>query len=92
MTLLRAMSPEWVPTRDLLQALLRDQVEKVVDGRSVAKMEGKVAVDDVVYPSDSERAGEIIIEAGNKITKNVAEIICTSGSSTLKSWTLPERR
>ena len=30
-------------------------------------------------PVGSERAGEIIVESGQKITKNVAETICTSG-------------
>ena len=53
--------------------------EKIVDGRSVGKIEGKIAVDDVVYPADSDRAGEIIVECGQKITKNAAETICTSG-------------
>ena len=38
--------------------------QKVVDGRSAGKIEGKVAVEDVVYPAKSERAGEIIIESG----------------------------
>ena len=45
-------------------------------GRSAAKIEGKVAVDDVVYPVGSERAGEIIIESGQRITKTAAETIC----------------
>ena len=53
--------------------------EKVVDGRSVGKIEGKIAVDDIVYPVGSDRAGEIIVESGQKITKNAAETICTSG-------------
>ncbi len=30
-------------------------------------------------PASSDRAGEIIVEAGQKITKNAAETICTSG-------------
>ena len=52
---------------------------KIVDGRSAAKIEGKLAVGDVVYPPDSPRAGEILVECGQKITKNAAETICTSG-------------
>ncbi len=79
MTLLRAMSPELSTDNDLLNVFYETKSEKVVDGRSVAKLEGKVAVDDIVYPSESERAGEIIVEAGNKISKNTAETICTSG-------------
>ena len=44
-----------------------------------AKIEGKIAVGDIVYPVGSDRAGEIIVESGQKITKNAAEAICTSG-------------
>ncbi|MCA9201947.1 MAG: DNA-directed RNA polymerase subunit beta, partial [Planctomycetales bacterium] len=61
MTLLRAMSPSMGSDSQLLQAFYETKVEKVVDGRSVNKIENKVSVDDVVYPSDSERAGEVII-------------------------------
>src|SRR5690606_16309137 len=60
---------------------------KIVDGRSAGKIEGKVAVEDVVYPVGSDRAGEIIIEGGHKITKTAAEVICTSG---VKSVTVME--
>ena len=34
--------------------------EKIVDGRSAAKIEGKIAVEDIVYPAGTEKAGEII--------------------------------
>jgi DNA-directed RNA polymerase subunit beta len=79
MTLLRAMDPKYGQDSALLRAFYETTVEKIVDGRSVGKIEGKIAADDVVYPPASERAGEILIEAGHKITKNVAELICTSG-------------
>lgn len=79
MTLLRAMDPKYGQDVDLLRTFFPTTVERVVDGRSVAKIEGKIAVGDVVYPAKSERAGEIILESHQKITKNVAEIICTSG-------------
>ena len=65
-------------------------IEKVVDGRSAAKLESKIAVDDIVYPSGSERAGEIILESGQKISKNVAEIICTSGLTSVEVMTDPK--
>jgi len=48
------------------------------------KIEGKLAIGDIVYPSDSPRAGEIIVECAQKITKNVAETICTSGLKQLE--------
>ena len=79
MTLLRAMDPRFGSDADLIKVFYETSTEKIVDGRSVGKVEGKIAVDDIVYPSGTDRAGEIIVEAGQKITKNAAEIICTSG-------------
>lgn len=90
MTLLRAMDPKFSEDADILRAFYESKKEKVVDGRSVAKLEGKVAVDDVVYPASSDKAGEIIIEAGQKITKNAAELICTSGVKTVEVMTAPK--
>ncbi|WP_164104289.1 DNA-directed RNA polymerase subunit beta [Candidatus Laterigemmans baculatus] len=78
MTLLRAMSPAMSTDADLLAAFYETETVKITDSRSAVKLEGKIAVDDVIYPAGSDRAGEIIIEAGHKITKNVAETICTS--------------
>jgi DNA-directed RNA polymerase subunit beta len=79
MTLLRAMDPRYGQDSALLKAFYSTTVEKIVDGRSVGKIEGKIAVEDIVYPASSDRAGEILVEAGQKITKNAAELICTSG-------------
>jgi DNA-directed RNA polymerase subunit beta len=79
MTLLRAMSAKYSLDEDIIRAFFATRTEKVVDGRSVGKIEGKIAVTDVVYPSSSDKAGEVILEAGHKITKNAAETICTSG-------------
>ena len=47
---------------------------------NTVKIEGKLAIGDVVYPAKSDRAGEIIVEAGQKVTRNAAETICTSGA------------
>ncbi|HZZ71305.1 MAG TPA: DNA-directed RNA polymerase subunit beta [Pirellulales bacterium] len=84
MTLLRAMDPKYSHDAELLRVFYDTSVEKIVDGRSVTKIEGKIAVDDIVYPANSEKAGEIIVEAGQKISKNVAETICTSGLATVE--------
>jgi len=78
MTLLRSMDPKYGDDASLLRAFYRTTVEKIIDGRSVSKIEGKLAVADVVYPASSDRAGEIIVESGQKITKNVAEQICAT--------------
>ncbi|HUY37101.1 MAG TPA: DNA-directed RNA polymerase subunit beta [Pirellulales bacterium] len=84
LTLLRAMDPKYSQNADLLRCFYETTVEKVVDGRSAAKIEGKIAVADVVYPAGSEKAGEIILEAGQKVGKNAAELICTSGLSSVE--------
>jgi DNA-directed RNA polymerase subunit beta len=78
-TLLRALDPKYSNDADIIRSFYETAVQKVVDGRSVSKIEGKLAVDDVVYPMGTERAGELIVEAGHKITKNAAEIICSCG-------------
>jgi DNA-directed RNA polymerase subunit beta len=90
MMLLRAMDPKYGQDSDLLRVFYDTTVEKVVDGRSVGKIEGKIAVTDIVYPHNSDKAGEVIVEAGHKITKNLAEIICTSGLSSVE--VMPEAK
>jgi DNA-directed RNA polymerase subunit beta len=79
LTLLRAMDPKYSRDSEILKLFYKTSVEKVAGGRSVGKLEGKIAVDDIVYPKGSERAGEIIVDAGNTITHDQAELICTSG-------------
>ena len=90
MMLLRAMDPKYSQDDDLLRAFYQTSVETIVDGRSVSKIEGKLALGDVVYPADSPRAGEIIVECGHKITKNAAELICTSGLKSVE--VMPDQR
>src|SRR5262245_4533189 len=89
-TLLRAMSPKYSTDTDILKAFYEANVEKISDGRSVAKIEGKISVDDVCYPSSSDRAGEIIVEAGHKITKNQAETIVTAGVTKVEVLETPK--
>jgi DNA-directed RNA polymerase subunit beta len=79
MTLIRAMDPKYGTDEALLRVFYETEKVKVVDGRSVAKLENKLAVSDIIYPTSSQRAGEVIVESGQKITKNLAETICTSG-------------
>src|SRR4051812_10947760 len=77
--LLRAMDPKYGMDADLLRTFYETIKQKISDGRSAAKIEGKVAVGDIVYPVGSERAGEIIVETNQRITKTAAETICSSG-------------
>ena len=91
-TLLRAMSPEYSSDADIIKSFYEARVEKIVDGRSVVKVQDRIAVDDVVYPSTSEKAGEIIVEAGHQITKETAELICTTGVKKVEVIDLPKTR
>ncbi|MEX0713092.1 MAG: DNA-directed RNA polymerase subunit beta, partial [Pirellulales bacterium] len=84
LTLLRAMDPKYSQNAELIRCFYETAIEKVVDGRSVSKIEGKIAVSDVVYPANSDKAGEIILETGQKISKNAAELICTSGLTSIE--------
>ncbi|WP_425615112.1 DNA-directed RNA polymerase subunit beta [Anatilimnocola sp. NA78] len=89
-TLLRAMSAKYSTDTDLIRAFYETTSEKIADGRSVVKIEGKISVDDVCYPLGSDRAGEIIVEAGHKISKTAAEIICTAGVSKVEVMPVPK--
>ncbi len=88
--LLRAMSPKYSTDADIIRAFYDTRSEKVVDGRSVGKIEEKIAVDDIVYPASNKRAGEIIVEAGKKITKSIAETICNSGLKKVEVMDAPK--
>jgi DNA-directed RNA polymerase subunit beta len=79
LTLLRAMDPKYTHDAEILKLFYKTEKVKTEGGRYVVKVEGKIAVDDIVYPKGAERAGEIIVDAGCKISHDQAELICTSG-------------
>ncbi len=89
-TLLRAMDPRFSDDAAILRAFYDTTVEKVVDRRSVSKLEGKIAVGDIVYPKESERAGEVIVECGHRISPDQAEVICTSGLTSVEVMPTPK--
>ena len=88
-TLLRAMSPDLSTNQQILSAFYETENVKISDGRSVPKIEDRISVDDVVFPNDHERAGEILVEAGQKISKAIAETICGSGVKAIEVMTPP---
>jgi len=89
-TLLRAMDPKYSTDADLLNAFYETGTIKIGGGRSAGKIEGKIAVDDVVYPSGHDKAGEIIVEAGHKISKDISETICTAGVKSIDAMETPK--
>ena len=89
MTLLRAMTPKYGEDASLIRLFYDTKKVKVVDRRSAKKLEGKYAVDDVVYPAKSNRPGELIVDAGERISEEAAEIIVTSGVKVLEIMDAP---
>jgi len=79
LTLLRAIDPKYSRDNEILKLFYKTTIEKIAGARSVPKIEARIAVDDIVYPKGSERAGEIIVDAGCKISHDQAELIATSG-------------
>ncbi|MDA7950045.1 MAG: DNA-directed RNA polymerase subunit beta [Pirellulaceae bacterium] len=90
MTLLRAMDPAYSTDADLIRLFYKTTKEKIKGASTAKKIEGKIAVDDVVYPSGHENAGEIILDAGKKITENISELICTCGIRSIEVIPLPK--
>ncbi|MEM9827803.1 MAG: DNA-directed RNA polymerase subunit beta [Planctomycetota bacterium] len=89
-TLLRAMDPKLSTDADILSAFYPTETIKITSGKSAAKIEGMVAVDDVVFPTGHERAGEIIVEAGHKIGKEISETIATAGVKSIEAMAMPK--
>ncbi|MGL4594871.1 MAG: DNA-directed RNA polymerase subunit beta [Thermoguttaceae bacterium] len=79
MLLLRAMSEEYGTNAQLIRVFYPTQVIKIDSAKSAVTLEGKLAVTDVVYPTGHEKAGEIIVEATQLITKAKAEVIRAAG-------------
>ena len=89
-TLLRAMDPKLSTDADLLKAFYPAMTQKISGPKSAPKIEGKIAVDDIVYPSGHEKAGEIIVEPGYRITKDQSEEICTAGVKSVECMDAPK--
>ena len=89
-TLLRAMDPKYGEDAAIIRAFYETAKVKIVNRRSASKLVGKHAVDDIVYPTGSDRAGEIIVDTGQKISEDMAEIICTAGVKTCEVISPPK--
>jgi DNA-directed RNA polymerase subunit beta len=90
MTFLRAMDPRFSDDAAILRAFYPTTQEKIVDRRSASKLVGRIAVGDIVYPPPSERAGEVIVESGHVISQDQAELICTSGLTSVEVMQAPK--
>ncbi|QDT64615.1 DNA-directed RNA polymerase subunit beta [Calycomorphotria hydatis] len=85
MTLLRAMAPELTDDATLIKLFHESETIKLKGSGIEEKITGKHAGEDIVYPVDHERVGEIIVECGGAINAKLAEEIV---ASTLKEITI----
>ncbi len=88
MTFLRAMGPEFGSTQALIKLFYKTQTIKCNKDDAIEQLTGKRAADDLIYPPGHERCGEIIVEAGQAITKPLAEEV---RHSSLKSVEVIEK-
>ena len=80
MMLLRAMSPNYSTNPQLMREFFKTATVSVSSAKTtLSQLEGKVSVSDVVHPKSHEKAGEIIVESGETITKAKASEICAAG-------------
>ena len=89
-TLLRAMDPKFGEDSAIIRAFYETAKVKIVDRRSAGKLAGKYAVDDILYPAGSDRAGEVIVDAGTAISQDNAELICTAGVKSCEIMEAPK--
>ena len=82
MTFLRAMNPDYGTSANLVKLFYKTETVKCGRDDAAAYLNGKYAADDIVYPANHEKCGEIIVELGQLITKSTGEEI---RSSTLKT-------
>jgi DNA-directed RNA polymerase subunit beta len=75
MTLLRAMDPAYSTDADIIMAFHAKETEVVrIDPRNRGKLEGALAVGDIIDPE----TGEVYVESGEAITKEQADRILAS--------------
>ena len=78
MTLLRAMDPTFSSDAALLKLFYAPKTVKTNEPEIDKKLTGKHAADDIIYPVKHDRSGEIIAEAGQLITADLANEIIES--------------
>jgi DNA-directed RNA polymerase subunit beta len=78
-TMLRAMDPALSEDADILRAFYEVTTVKLADRKTGGKLVDRISVDDVVYPQGHQRAGELIVEAGRKLSAELAEVLASSG-------------
>ena len=84
MTLLRAMEEGYGSDRELVRLFHDVETVKVGGDEFVKKTAGRYAADDLVFPAGHSRAGEIIVDCGQVISKENAEDILESSLKSIE--------
>ncbi|MEZ6061977.1 MAG: DNA-directed RNA polymerase subunit beta [Planctomycetaceae bacterium] len=79
LTLLRAMSPDYSSDASLLRLFYETEQVRINAKLDAESLVDRYAVDDIVFPKDHERSGEILCDAGAQLTQDLAELLLTSG-------------
>ncbi len=84
MTLLRAMDPQYSTDSSLVRLFYDTKVAKSPRAAASEKLIDKYAAEDIVYPVGHDRCGEIIVECGQQITKEMSEAIAGAGLASVE--------
>jgi len=78
-TLLRAMDPIYSSDAAVIRTFFPTKFVKLAEPEFLKRVTGKYAADDLVYPAKSARSGEVMVEAGQQITADLAKELSESG-------------
>ena len=84
MTLLRAMDADYSTDAALIRLFYDTEAFRTGTAAWREKLVGRFAVDDLIYPAKHERTGEIICDAGRRISEEMVEQIGDSGLKSLE--------
>ena len=79
LTLLRAMAPEYSSDAALLRLFYETEQVKINAKVAAESLIERYSVDDIVFPQNHERSGEILCDAGAQLTEEMAEQLLASG-------------
>ncbi len=79
LTLLRAMAPEYSSDAALLRLFYETEQIKINSKVAAESLIERYSVDDIVFPQNHERSGEILCDAGAQLTEEMAEQLLASG-------------
>lgn len=90
MTLLRAMSPEYSSNANIIRLYHETEEFKLSAKTEPEKLIGRFAVEDIVYPAEHSRSGEILVDSGCVILEEMVEDLQGCSLKTIELVVGPE--